>query len=597
MTTQVTYELERWSLDELYPGLDSPEVKQAYEELEGLVAAFEQLRPELVDSIETDAFFGLLERYEAMMRIAMRLVYYGELKFAEDTQDQKAQTFVASARERMAELDNRTMFFKLWWKALEDEPAERLLEASGDYHYWLEALRLEKPYTLSEAEEKVVNIKNVNGPLALVTLYDTITNRYVFKLEIDGEVREMTRGELSVFVRSPDPALRAAAYQELYRVFEQDLPILGQLYQYRARDWRSEYVGMRGHSSPIAVRNLANDVSDEVVNTLLETCRANTSLFHRFFRLKATWLGVDRLRRYDIYAPVVKTEKEYSFAQAVEMVLTSMNHFDGRVAELAQRVLDERHLDGEVRKGKRSGAFCATVEPALTPYVLQSYQGRPDDVATLAHELGHAIHSLLASHHTALTQQASLPLAETASTFSEMLLIDHLLELDPDPEVQRDLLFRQMDDAYATIMRQAYFAIFEREAHDRIQAGASLEELNDIYFANLQEQFGDSLDLSEDFQIEWSVVPHFYHFPFYVYAYAFGQLLVLSLYEQYRQEGDAFKPRYIDILAAGGSASPEQVLKKAGIEIASSAFWQGGFDVIGRALEELEALELPTEPA
>jgi len=260
------------------------------------------------------------------------------------------------------------------------------------------------------------------------------------------------------------------------------------------------------------------------------------------------------------------------------------------VARLAQKVLEARHFDGEVRHGKRSGAFCATIEPGLTPWVLTSYQGRPRDVATLAHELGHAVHSLLAADHSALTQDAALPLAETASTFGEMLLIDRLLGGDLDPEVRRALLFRQMDDNYATILRQAYFAIFEKQAHDRIQSGAQVDALSDLYLETLREQFGESVDLSDDFRAEWLAIPHIYHTPFYVYAYTFGQLLVLSLYEQYREQGPAFVPRYLEILRAGGSDSPMGVLDGAGIDVRARAFWERGFGVLERAVDGLEAL-------
>ncbi len=467
------------------------------------------------------------------------------------------------------------------------------MAAAGDYRYWLEALLLEKPYTLSEPEEKVINLKDVNGTQALVTLYQSITNRYTFQVKIDEEVKELTREELRVYVHSPNPDHRAAAYQEMHRVYAIDAPILGQIYQYISRDWRSESLDLRGYKTPIAVRNLANDVPDEVVDTLLSVCQENAALFRRFFALKARWLGVDRLRRYDIYAPVVKTEKTYGFGQAVDMVLESFRTFDPRIADLARRVFDGNHFDSEVRKGKRSGAFCATVEPDLTPWVLQSYNGRLDDVTTMAHELGHAVHAMLADHHAALTQHASLPLAETASTFGEMLLVDCLLAEDPDPALQRDLLYRQMDDAYKTIMRQAYFALFERTAHDLIHQGGSVDDLSETYLANLQDQFGDSLDLSDDFRFEWVEVPHFYFAPFYVYAYAFGQLLVLSLYRQYKEEGELFKPRYIEILAAGGSDSPARILEGAGIDTHTASFWQGGFDVLKASLDRLEAIEIP----
>jgi oligoendopeptidase F len=586
------YQQERWSLDDLFPAIDSPELEAGFQKVEELVSAFESDREHLNDDIGPSDFIEIVASYDEMYVALARVAYFGHLKFSADTQDQQAQSLLARVQQLEADFSNRTLFFELWWKSLDDERAKKLLEASGDFRYWLEALRHQKPYTLSEPVEQAINTKNVNGVEALVNLYTSITNRYTFEFEVDGEVKELTRDALSAYVRSPDPELRARSYQTLFAKYEVDAPILGQIYQYRARDWRSEHIGMRNYSSPIAVRNLANDVPDEVVDTLLDVCQKNAGLFHRFFKLKARWLKMDRIRRYDVYAPVTETDRTYDYGDAARMVLDSFSKFDPNMAELAQRVFDERHVDTEIRKGKRGGAFCATVEPSLTPYVLTNYNGRPNEVGTLAHELGHAVHSLLAADHHAITQSTTLPLAETASTFGEMLLIDHLVEKDPDPTVRRDLRFAQMDDAYATIMRQAYFALFERTAHAMIKEGASVDDLHKAYFENLTKQFGDSLDLSDDFKYEWVVVPHFYHTPFYVYAYSFGQLLVLSLYQQYQEEGESFKPRYLEILSAGGSASPAEILDKAGIEFRTEEFWQGGFDVLEAALKDLEGIEI-----
>jgi len=584
------YTQTHWSLADLFSARSGADMQQAFADLEAGTARFETRRPQLTAEIAQAEFLNLIRELEALNRMATRIYDFASLSFAADTQDQAAQTFLAQVRQTMASFENRTLFFSLWWKALDDAPAQRLLESVGDYRYWLEQMRNFKPHTLSEAEEKIVNIKNTTGASALNTLYAAITNRYVFQLEVGGEVKELTRGEVMAYVRESDPDLRKAAYQEQYRVYGQDGPVLGQIYQTLVQDWRNEQVDLRRYSSPIAARNLANDIPDPVVDTLLEVCQRNAALYQRYFRLKARLLGMPRLRRYDIYAPVAKSDKTLSFDRAVELVLDSFSRFDPSLPRLAQRVFADNHLDSEVRKGKRSGAFCDTVSPDLTPWVLLNYQGRPDDAATMAHELGHAIHSMLAEGHSLFTQQACLPLAETASTFGEMLFIDHLLAQDNDPSVRRDLLFRQVDDSYATVMRQAFFALFERQAHKMIQQGASVDELSEAYLQNLSTQFGETVEIGDEFRWEWVSIPHIYHTPFYVYAYTFGQLLVLSLYQQYKAEGEAFKPRYLKLLSAGGSEAPTKILAAAGIDVYSAQFWQAGFDVVQRLVEQLETL-------
>lgn len=587
----MTFTQTKWSLADLYPGFNTPELESAFDVIEEQVTSFEGLRSNLISDMPADRFLDVVRASEEMNRVAHKLYAFASLSFAANTQDQAAQSLQSRVQQFLAEMENRTLFFDLWWKDLDDENAKRLMDASGDYQYYLEEMRHFKPHTLSEPEEKIINLKNVTGSQALITLYSSITSRYVFKIEVDGETKELTRGQLMAYVQGPDPDLRAAAYQELYRVFAEDGPILGQMYQTRVRDWRNENVTMRKFSSPMAVRNLGNDIPDKAVDTLLEVARKNTGIFQRYFKMKANVLGMEVLRRYDVYAPVVKAEKEFEFASAAEMVLDSFNEFEPKVGDLARRVFDENHMDSEIRKGKRDGAFCASVTPEMTPWVLLNYQGRTRDVATMAHELGHAIHSMLASHHSAFTYHSSLPLAETASTFGEMMLTDRLLAEESDEDVRRDILFKQVDDAYATIMRQTYFALFEKEAHEMVVKNASVDELAAAYMENLKEQFGDSLDISDEFKWEWVSIPHIYHTPFYVYAYAFGQLLVLSLYQQFKQEGESFKPKYLKILSAGGSEAPAKILSEAGIDIESAEFWQGGFDVVDGLVKQLEELK------
>ena len=586
----MTFSQTKWNLAELFSAYDSPELETAFDQVEEQVTAFEGVRGRLKPEMESELLLEIIKASEATTRILSKLYAFAGLSFAADTQDQAAQTLVARMDQFAADMQNRTLFFSLWWKELDEQNAGRLMAAVGDYRYYLEQLRLFRPHTLSEAEEKIINIKNVTGANALVTLYDSITNHYAFKLEVDGEVKELTMGELQVHRYSSNPDLRKRSYQEQWRVFSKDGPILAQMYQTLVRDWRNENLSLRKFSSAISARNLGNDIPDEAVDTLLETARKNAKTFQRYFKLKARLLGVDRLRRYDIYAPVAAAQKKFEFDAAAHMVFDAFAAFDPKFAELARRVFDQNHLDSEIRKGKDSGAFCASVLPEMTPYVLLNYQGRPRDVAVMAHELGHAIHSMLAEKHSSFTFQASLPLAETASTFGEMMLTDKLLAEESDEAVRREILFKQVDDAYATIVRQAYLALFEKQAHELVHKNASMDEISAAYLENLREQFGDSLELSDDFKWEWVSIPHIYHTPFYVYAYAFGQLLVLSLYRQYKAEGESFKPRYLKILSAGGSEAPARVLSEAGIDIRSAKFWQGGFDVLDNLVTELEKL-------
>jgi len=586
----MAYALTKWNLGELFPGFESPELQGAFDNVEEEVTSFEGVRNKLNPDIDKETFLDVVRASEATTRIVNKIYAFTGLSFASDTQDQTAQTYMARVQQFAAEMQNRTLFFSLWWKELDEANAERLMADAGDYRYYLEEMRHFKPHTLSEAEEKIVNIKDVTGAGALITLYDAITNRYVFKLDVDGETKELTRGQLMAYVQGGDPELREKAYQELYRVYGDDGLILGQMYQTRARDWHNENIGLRKFSSAMSVRNLFNDIPDEAVDALLEVARKNVGILQRYFKIKAKLLGVDKLRRYDIYAPVAKSDKDFDYNDATKMVFDSFREFDPQIAEMAQRVFDQEHVDSEVRKGKRDGAFCWSVLPDITPYVLLNFQGRARDVATMAHELGHAIHAMLAAHHSAFTWHSSLPLAETASTFGEMMLTDKLLAEEKDEAVRRDIIFKQIDDAYATIMRQSYFALFEKQAHDMIQKNASVDELSKAYMENLKEQFGDAVDVSDEFKWEWVSIPHIYHTPLYVYAYAFGQLLVFSLYQQFKAEGDSFKPKYLKILSAGGSEAPAKILSEAGVDIRSAAFWQGGFDVLSRMVDELEKL-------
>ena len=584
------YTTGAWSLEDLFPSAEAWEA--ALQELDAKVAAFEAHRDALRPDLPAETFVAWLQELEEVHTLAARIGAYAHLRFAENTQDPQAQAMLGKMRQIMAQLGNRTLFLTLWWRNLDDDAARRLLDAVGDrYRYFLEKQRLYRPYTLSEAEEKIINLKDVSGIRALLSTYSTLTNRYTFRLEVDGEVKELTRGELMTYARSPRADLRERAYRVLYEVYRRDQALIAPIYQAVTQDWYNEKVLTRGYARPISARNLHNHLPDEAVDALLEVSRRNASVFQRFFRLKARRLGMDKLRRYDIYAPVSQSERHYDFDTAAHMVLEAFAKFDPRFADLARQVLERQHVHSQVQPGKSSGAFCATPYPGATPWVLLNYQGRLEDVATMAHELGHAIHGLLAGHHSVFTFHAPLPLAETASTFAEMLLLDDLLAREDDPAVRQDILFKRLDDNYATIMRQAYFALFEIMAHERFPQGARAEDIAAGYADLLREQFGDAVEVSDEFAWEWLMIPHFYRVPFYVYAYAFGQLLVLALYQRYQEEGPAFKPVYFRLLEAGGNRAPEAILAEAGVAPRDPAFWQQGYDLLAQWVQALEALD------
>ncbi|MDE0464200.1 MAG: M3 family oligoendopeptidase [Caldilineaceae bacterium] len=598
------YQMSGWDLTRLVPsdpeangsGTLAPStgvVEELLGQLEESVASFESLREELSAQMDPAKLIDAMQQYEDINTQAYRLFAYGSLWFSSDTQSPDALTYTNRMTQLHAEIGNRMLFFELWWKGLDDEEAEALLPDAGayaDFRHYLLDMRLTKPYMLEESSERIINLKNTNGPSALTTIYSMLTNRLEFELEVDGELKQLTREEVMAHAYSADPDMRAAAYQCLYKVYEEEAPILAQIYINLVRDWYNENVTLRSYESPIAVRNLSNDIPYAAVRALLGVARRNAPLFQRYFTLKAKWLGVEKLRRYDIYAPLMESSRDVPYDDAVDLVLETFNRFDLDFASKAQRVFDDNHVDSEVRKGKRAGAFCATVMPSITPYVLLNYTNKVRDVATIAHELGHAVHSMMAEDHSILTQHSSLPLAETASVFAEMVMNEQLLAEEKDPLVRREILASSVDDIYATVMRQAFFTIFEEDAHKAIQENASPQDLERLYFENLQEQFGDSVELSDEFKFEWVSIPHIYQAPFYCYAYSFGQLLVLSLFRRYQQEGDAFKPGYMRLLARGGSARPQEILEEAGIDMTDPDFWQAGFDVIRDMIDELEAM-------
>ena len=586
------YKLGGWDLSELAKNPKSAAFQKQVQELEKQAVKFEKIKSQLNPKMSSKKFKDILNQVEKISENMSKIGGYASLSYSSDTQSDEATSLMTKMSKLGSDISNKILFFDLWWKTQVDEKnAKRLMKDSGELTEYLAHKRLFAKYALSEPEERIINTLDVTGISALVKLYDKITNAFEYQMKVGNKNKKMTREELTNYVRSTNPKIRETAYKTILTKYSENKGVVGEIYQNIVLNWRDEGIEIRGYDSPISMRNIGNDVDDKTIESLLSICRKNSPVFQKFFAQKAKMLKMKKLRRYDVYAPAAANikEKNYTYGKSVKLVFESLGKFSGTLEEYARKIFNENHIDSAIRQGKRDGAFCSTLTPKITPYVLVNFTGKSRDVFTLAHELGHAVHSQAAQDRSILVQDAPLPLAETASTFSELLLYDNLSDKISDNE-KKIMLAEKIDDLYATILRQSYFTIFEVDAHKQIGKGTTIDEISKTYLQNLKEQFGNSVTISNDFAIEWSCIPHFYHTPFYCYAYSFGNLLALSLFQRYKKEGKDFVPSYINILAAGGSKKPEKLLAEYGFDIRSPKFWQEGFDYINEQVKTLSSL-------
>ncbi|MEE8132972.1 MAG: M3 family oligoendopeptidase [Nitrososphaerales archaeon] len=588
-----------WKLTDLVKDPSTDEFQNFLASIEVGVKQLEVKRNDLRSDISSTDFEDIIHLIEDVYEKLGVAQGYAHLQYYADTSSNEASALVTRMNKQASDIANKILFIDLWFKKeIDEKNAQRLIDSMPSvYREYLKHKRLLAKHALTEPEEKIVNTLNVTGMKALIKIYDKMTSGFEFTVKLKKgkkiiEKRFTSKERMLALIRSPKAEERAATYKALWDVYRKNSGILGEIYQNIVIRWRDEGISMRGYKSPISVRNVINNVDDETVEVLLAVCKRNTPIFHNYFREKAKMIGVRKLRRYDLYAPLSsKTfQKKFTYGKSVETVLETFEDFDPRFGKFAEQVFAEQHVDSAIRKGKRSGAFCYTVSPKITPYVLLNFDGRTRDVSTLAHEFGHAMHSMAAADKPIMVSEAPLPLAEMASVFAEMLLNDKLAEKMSKKE-RKLLLVEEIDDMYATIMRQAYFTLFEIEAHHAIaEENATIDKVSKIYLSNLKEQFDDSLTITPDFQWEWLYIAHFSHAPFYCYAYTFGNLLVHSLYQQYKSEGKSFVPRYFDILSAGGSRKPEDLLKESGIDISKEEFWQKGFDYVTEKVQHLKEI-------
>lgn len=583
--TVSTTKLPQWDLTTLVKS--EKEIERIQQDISNRVKAFQSYREKLSNPT-SQMVQSAVNELKIIGELSSQIGAYADLWFSENTKNEHAKSLDAKISSFLSEQGNQTIFFSLWWKNLDEKTAQSLLPATGDDRFFLIETRRYKPYLLTEPEEKIINTKDVTGSEALAKLYGIITNSFSYAWKEKGKIKQLTREEISSYVRSQKLGERIQAYDTVWNTYQQHEGTLGEIYQNLVRDALTEDLKMRHYQTPQSPRNLSNQLSDELVNSFLSVCRKNAPIFQDYFQWKMKRLKVP-YSRYHLYAPIPHREQPADFEESFKLVMNVFGNFSPRIQQLAQKVRTENRLDAVIRPGKRSGAFCYGVTPKQTSFVMLNWTGKDRDVSTLAHELGHAVHNHLAANHTILTHHAGLPLAETASTFAEMLLDEHLLSQSNSPTYQEYLLAQQIDDAYGTIGRQSFFALFEKEAFQLIQEGKTTPELSDAYEKNLKQQFG-SMKLPSNARYEWLSIPHFYYSPFYVYAYSFGQLLVLSLFEQYQEEGKSFVPKYEKFLSYGGSKLPQDMLMEMGFDPREEHSWQKGFDLIKEKIKQVKKI-------
>ena len=416
-----TYHPGIWDLTKLVKNPKSPAFQKQIKELEKQAVSFEKIKSKLNPKISSTNFKNILQQVEEISENMSRIGGYASLSYSSNTQSDEATSLMSRMSKLGSEISNKILFFDLWWKTQVDEKnAKRLMKDAGELREYLSHKRLFAKYALSEPEEKIINTLDVTGISALVKLYDKITNSYEYKMKIGNKNKVLTREELTNYVRSTNPKIRETAYKTILGKYIENKGVIGEIYQNIVRNWKDEGIEIRGYKSPISMRNIGNDVDDKTIESLLAVCRKNSPVFQKFFQQKAKMLKLKKLRRYDVYAPATANikEKNYTYDKSVKLVFESLGKFSSTLEDYAKKVFNENHVDSEIRQGKRDGAFCSTLSPKRTPFVLVNFTGKSRDVFTLAHELGHAVHSQAAQDRSILVQDAPLPLAETASTFS-----------------------------------------------------------------------------------------------------------------------------------------------------------------------------------
>jgi oligoendopeptidase F len=583
----------KWDLSDLFASHSDPRIESTLAETRKKAESFaNRFRPVMAnaESLKPGEILDALKELESIYETLGRVGTYAGLLYASDTAKPEYQDLEQRVEQRATEIRNLLLFFELNWLKLEDASAQRLIgdPALKPYTHYLTSLRRYRPHTLSEPEEKVINEKDNTGRNAFGRLFSEFTSSLTFSLEKDGVQEELNLSQILSLLYDPDRELRRRAMDTVYQGLGGHGQVLTFVYDTLIQDHLT-MDRMRHYPNPMAPRHLANEIDGGVVKTMMEVAEANYGPAQDYFRLKAKLLNIPRPALYDQYAPVGKAVTPFAYGQAKRMILDAFDAFDPSFRALAGEFFAKDWIDAEIRKGKRAGAFCASPSPQLHPYILCNYDDNLRDVMTVAHELGHGLHGCLSRKQSYFNYDTPLTMAETASVFAEMLVFDYLVERQTDPQVQIALLAGKVEDIFATVFRQNVLTRFEELAFSaRDEKRLTPERLGELWLDANGKYYGDAVDMPDGYRWGWSYIPHFIHSRFYCYSYVFGQLLVLALYRMYKDGGKSFVPKYLALLEAGGSDTPEALLKPLGVNIHEAAFWQQGIDEIKTLVSKLQ---------
>jgi oligoendopeptidase F len=582
--------LPAWDLGDLYPGRDSAALAADLADAEREAVAFAARHAGKLAQLSPAAFGAAIAAYERLDERLARLTSYADLTYAGDQSDPEIGRFCQTIQERVNAIATHTLFFTLEINRLSDGDIAAKLTApeTARYAAWLRELRVFRPHQLDDIVEKLLHEKHVTGRAAWTRLFDETMAGLRFPVR----GRALTSAAALHLLSDGDGGLRRDAAQSISTVLGANLKTFALITNTLAKDKEIEDKWRR-YALPISARNLSNRVEDEVVEALIGAVRkAFPRLSHRYYALKARWFGVAQLEHWDRNAPLPRVaERSIGWPEARDIVLDAYGRFSPELAAIGGRFFDRPWIDAAVRPGKSPGAFAHPTVPGAHPYLLLNYQGRTRDVMTLAHELGHGVHQVLAAGQGHLQADTPLTLAETASVFGEMLTFRRLLDGERDPARRKAMLAGKVEDMLNTVVRQIAFVEFERRVHDERRGGElTPDRLGEIWLDVQRESLGPALRFDDGYRSYWSYIPHFVHSPFYVYAYAFGDCLVNALYAAYRATPDGFAARYLDLLRAGGTRRHRELLAPFGLDAADPRFWDGGLSVIAGFIDELETL-------